>query len=149
MNIPQGGFPGGLILGALVGVVLQGARWEIILLMYLVPTVLYGGLMLGQAFPASRAKEQQIKLGSMAKEFVSPLFLFLLVLMAMIGFVELGTDSWIANITGNILANPTKGLYLFIWTSSLMFALRFFAGPIVDWISPLGLLFGAAVLGGG
>ena len=83
----------------------------------------------------------------MAKEFLSPLLLCLLVLMAMVGFVELGTDSWIANITGNLLADPKKGLYLFIWTSSLMFALRFFAGPIVDRISPLGLLFGAALFG--
>jgi hypothetical protein len=83
----------------------------------------------------------------MTKEFFSPLLLSLLMLMAMIGFVELGTDSWIANITGNLLADRTKGLYLFIWTSSLMFALRFFAGPIVDRISPLGLLFGAALLG--
>ena len=30
---------------------------------------------------------------------------------------------------------------LFVYTSSLMFALRFFAGPIVERTSPLGLLF--------
>ncbi len=42
----------------------------------------------------------------------------LLLLMAMVGFVELGTDSWISNITGNLLADPKKGLYLFIWTST-------------------------------
>ena len=71
----------------------------------------------------------------------------LLLLMAMVGFVELGTDSWISNITGNLLADPRKGLYLFIWTSSLMFALRFVAGPIVHRISPLGLLFVASCLG--
>jgi MFS family permease len=147
LNMLHAGFPGGLVLGALGGVALAGARWEVILLMYLVPTVVYGVLMFGQAFPASQAKVHQIRLASMAKEFMSPLLLCLLVLMAMIGFVELGTDSWIANITGNLLADPTKGLYLFIWTSSLMFALRFFAGPIVDRISPLGLLFGAALLG--
>jgi MFS family permease len=65
----------------------------------------------------------------------------------MVGFVELGTDSWITNITGTLLANPTKGLYLFIWTSALMFALRFCAGPIVERISPLGLLLAGACLG--
>ncbi len=67
--------------------------------------------------------------------------------MAMVGFVELGTDSWIVNITGNILADPKKGLYLLIWTSSLMFGLRFVAGPIVRRITPLGLLLCAACLG--
>jgi hypothetical protein len=70
----------------------------------------------------------------------------LLVLHALVGYVELGTDSWIANITGTILDDRNYGLLLFIWTSSLMFALRFFAGPIVHQISPLGLLFVSAVL---
>ena len=36
---------------------------------------------------------------------------------------------------------------LFVYTSSLMFILRFFAGPIVERTSPLGLLFVSAVLG--
>jgi hypothetical protein len=35
----------------------------------------------------------------------------------------------------------------FIWTNVLMFTLRFFAGPIVHKISPVGLLFVSAVLG--
>jgi hypothetical protein len=147
INALHAGFPGGLVLGALVGVVLAGARWEIILLMYLVPTLIYGVLMLGQTFPPSQAKAHRIPLSSMAREFSSPLLIMLLVLMAMVGFVELGTDSWIANITGALMADPKKGLYLFIWTSSLMFALRFVAGPIVHRISPLGLLFCAACLG--
>jgi MFS family permease len=147
LNMLHAGFPGGLVLGALVGVFLAGQRWEIILLMYLVPTVIYGILFFGQSLPVSQAKIYQISLGSMAKEFSSPLMLCLLLLMAMIGFVELGTDSWISNITGNLLADPKKGLYLFIWTSTLMFALRFVAGPIVHRISPLGLLFVASGFG--
>jgi MFS family permease len=147
LNMLHAGFPGGLVLGALVGVFLEGSRWELILLMYLVPTVIYGALFFGQALPASQARIYQSSIGSMAREFRSPLMISLLMLMAMVGFVELGTDSWISNITGNLLADPKKGLYLFIWTSSLMFALRFVAGPIVHRISPLGLLFVAACFG--
>src|SRR5262249_29585212 len=71
---------------------------------------------------------------------------FLFVLHAMVGYVELGTDSWITNITGRILDNKQYGLLLFVWTSGLMFILRFFAGPIVHQISPLGLLFVSALL---
>jgi hypothetical protein len=70
----------------------------------------------------------------------------LLVLHAMVGYVELGTDSWIANITGNIMASREKGLLLFVYTSSLMFALRFFAGPIVHKLSPLGLLAVSSII---
>ena len=147
LNMLHAGFPGGLVLGALVGVILAGGRWELILLMYLVPTVIYGALFFGQSLPASQAKIYEASVGSMAREFLSPLMLSLLLLMAMVGFVELGTDSWISNITGNLLADPKKGLYLFIWTSSLMFALRFVAGPIVHRISPLGLLCVASCFG--
>jgi len=147
LNMLHAGFPGGLVLGAVVGLVLAGSRWELILLMYLVPTLIYGALFLGQPIPASRARIYGASLGSMAREFRSPLMISLLLLMAMVGFVELGTDSWISNITGNLLDDPRKGLFLFIWTSSLMFALRFVAGPIVHRISPLGLLFVAASLG--
>ncbi len=75
------------------------------------------------------------------------LFALLLVIHALLGYVELGTDSWISNITGNILASPSKGLLLFVYTSSLMFILRFCAGPIVHKISPLGLLFVGATCG--
>jgi len=72
------------------------------------------------------------------------LFAVLLCIHAMLGYVELGTDSWIGNITGNILANASKGLLLFVYTSTLMTILRFCAGPIVHKISPLGLLFAGA-----
>ncbi|HSU68292.1 MAG TPA: hypothetical protein VLJ39_15545, partial [Tepidisphaeraceae bacterium] len=148
LNALHAGFPGGLVLGALFGVLLQGMRWEAILLTYLVPTVLYGVMILGQTFPHSQARIHHIPMKAMAREFASPVLIALLVLMAMVGFVELGTDSWIANITGNLLADPKKGLYLFIWTSMLMFVLRFCAGPILHRISPLGLLFCASCLGG-
>ena len=75
------------------------------------------------------------------------LLAFLLVVHAMVGYVELGTDSWISKITGAIMASPAKGLLLFVYTSALMFVLRFFAGPIVERISPLGLLATSAALG--
>jgi MFS family permease len=71
----------------------------------------------------------------------------LLVTHALVGYVELGTDSWIGKITGAIMEKKQYGLMLFVYTSSLMFILRFFAGPIVERTSPLGLLFASAILG--
>lgn len=75
------------------------------------------------------------------------LLAFLLLIHALVGYVELGTDSWISKITGTIMANPANGLLLFVYTSGLMFVLRFFAGPIVEKISPLGLLAISALFG--
>jgi MFS family permease len=72
---------------------------------------------------------------------------FLYILHAMVGYVELGTDSWITNITEQVLKSGTDAQLAFIWTNVLMFTLRFFAGPIVHKINPVGLLFGSACLG--
>jgi MFS family permease len=80
---------------------------------------------------------------------VGSLLLFVLFAThALIGAVELGTDGWIQNITGNILT-PGEGKILFVFTSLLMFALRFCAHFIEKnlKISPIGLLFICAVLG--
>jgi MFS family permease len=147
LNILHAGWPGGLILGALLGLALGTFRWEVQWAMFMVPVLVYGALMFGCKFPTSEASAAGVSLGTMLLEFLSPVLLLLLVLHAMVGYVELGTDSWISNITGTILENKNFGLMLFIWTSGLMFALRFFAGPIVHKISPLGLLFVSAILG--
>ena len=78
----------------------------------------------------------------------SILLFVLFIAHLLVGAVELGTDGWIQNITGNILT-PAQGKILFVFTSLLMFSLRFCA----DWIerhlriSPIGLLLICALLG--
>jgi MFS family permease len=72
---------------------------------------------------------------------------FLYLMHALVGYVELGTDSWITNITEQVLNSSTDAKLAFIWTNALMFTLRFFAGPIVHRINPIGLLFVSACLG--
>jgi len=200
LNILHAGWPGGLILGALLVLAFNYAgdiRWEIKMSLFLVPTLVYGLMMVGRRFPRSEASASGVTMPQMVQELgllgaavacaliglwlatnVLPAFgvpgvigwglavaalvvfgffsqfrlghwmlAFLLCIHALVGYVELGTDSWITNITGTILENPNYGLMLFIWTSGLMFIMRFFAGPIVHKISPLGLLFCSAVLG--
>jgi MFS family permease len=79
---------------------------------------------------------------------VGAILLFVLFIAhLLIGAVELGTDGWIQNITGNILT-PAEGKILFVFTSFLMFSLRFCADFIERHlrISPIGLLFICASL---
>src|SRR3954467_8497369 len=59
----------------------------------------------------------------------------------LVGAVELGTDGWIQNITGNILTT-SEGKILFVVTSLFMFLLRFCAHFIERnlKVSPIGLL---------
>ena len=73
----------------------------------------------------------------------------LYLLHALVGYVELGTDSWLPNIGDQVLSSANLALIAFIWTNLVMFGLRFFAGPIVHKISPLGLLFVSAIIGCG
>jgi MFS family permease len=75
------------------------------------------------------------------------LMVLLLILHSIQGYTELGTDSWISKITGAFFTTEKNGLLLFAYINGLMFALRFFAGPIIHKISPIGLLFASAVLG--
>lgn len=194
LNILHAGWPAGLIVGGLLSFfMVEKVQWEIQMAMFLIPTILYGLMLVGQKFPKSEASQKGVAYTDMLKQVgvlgaaiicvllgmffvkdlglstnlgwgiaaallilfgvitgftMGPVLLVLLLLIhAMVGYVELGTDSWIANITGNIMASKQKGLLLFVYTSGLMFVLRFFAGPIVHRISPLGLLCVSGCMG--
>ncbi|MCA9248565.1 MAG: MFS transporter [Planctomycetales bacterium] len=152
LNILHAGWPGGLIIGGLLAACFLGEnafvtqlRWEIPMALFLIPTVLYGVIVFKEYIPPSEAGAAGVGFGTMLKEFAAPMLLFLLFLHACVGYVELGTDSWISKITESLLTG--QGLILFVYASSIMFILRFFAGPIVERINPLGLLCMSALLG--
>jgi MFS family permease len=154
LNILHAGWPGGLIVGGLLAFAFVGEsakisflRWEIPMMFFLVPTLWYGVIVLKEKFPISEARAAGVKFADMLAEFAAPILLFLLFLHALVGYVELGTDSWITNITQPKLQQiGIDSVLLLVYTAGLMFVLRFFAGPIVERINPLGLLFVSAVL---
>jgi MFS family permease len=89
-----------------------------------------------------------IAVGVMTKFSMGSILLFVLfVTHALVGAVELGTDGWIQNITGNILT-PKQGNILLVWTSLIMFSLRFCAHFIENklGLSPVGILVVSAIL---
>ncbi|MBL9080722.1 MAG: MFS transporter [Planctomycetales bacterium] len=199
LNILHASWPAGMVLGAVAGWILDDAMqigWKYQLALYLVPTVIYGAMFMGQSFPKSEAAAKGASFAEMLKpvgllgaavacfllsKFFADIFkaseqadiigyavggtlliivgivtkfspgsilLFILFLThAMVGAVELGTDGWIQNITGNLFTSE-QGKYLFIWTSAIMFGLRFCAHFIEHSLklSPIGLLFVCAVI---
>jgi hypothetical protein len=89
-----------------------------------------------------------LAVAAMTKFSLGSVMLFILfVTHALVGAVELGTDSWIQNITGNLFSSQ-QGKALFIWTSVIMFGLRFCAHFIETrlGLSPIGLLLVSSVL---
>lgn len=76
-----------------------------------------------------------------------PILIFLCIIMMPLATTELGTDG---AITG-IMEEPMKAagfnpLWVLIYTSAIMMILRFFAGPVVHLLSPLGLLAACAAI---
>ena len=89
-----------------------------------------------------------IGVGILTKFSRGSILLFVLFIThALVGAVELGTDGWIQNITGNLF-DSQQGKMLFLWTSSIMFGLRFCAHFIETKLgfSPVSLLFTCAAI---
>jgi MFS family permease len=97
LNILHAGWPGGLVLGALVNLGLNqlpslgfdAVGWEIRWGIVFAPMLLYGVMMLGRPFPKSESHVSGISLGAMILTLVSPILLFLFFIHALIGYVEL------------------------------------------------------------
>ena len=70
-----------------------------------------------------------------------PMFILLMLIMIPLATTELGTDSWISPLMEPEMSKlGLSGGWVLVYTSLIMLILRFFAGPIVHKLSPLGLL---------
>ncbi|MPZ21020.1 MAG: MFS transporter [Luteitalea sp.] len=205
LNILHAGWPGGLVLGGLLAILVSdldpasmpGRLWQWQVALVLLPTFAYGLMLFKQRFPVQERVAANVPYFDMLREFGAgscfivcffliaglnqilvilgvptvglmaqlglalipavlfalyvrsfgrPVFVILLVVMVLLATTELGTDSWIADIMRSVLESPTLGMLFLVWTSLIMFVLRFFAGPIVHRIGPLGLLAASAAI---
>ncbi len=70
-----------------------------------------------------------------------PMMIFLCIVMFPLATTELGTDGAITGIMEGPLKEADQNpLWVLIYTSAIMTVLRFFSGPIVQKLTPLGLL---------
>jgi MFS family permease len=77
-----------------------------------------------------------------------PMFIFLLLVMMLLATTELGTESWISDLLTPVLKGfgSNAGSWVLIYTSVIVFGLRFFAGPLAHQFSPVGLLIGCSLM---
>lgn len=81
------------------------------------------------------------------RSFGRPVIVFLCVVMMPLGITELGTDGAITGIMEEPLKQAGRHpLLVLIYTSAIMTVLRFNAGPVVNKLTPLGLLAACAAL---
>ena len=75
------------------------------------------------------------------KSFGRVLLAVLILIMMPQAITELGTDGWITSLMSTPMeAAGHNPAWVLVYTSAIMVVLRFFAGPLVHKLSPLGLL---------
>ncbi len=149
LNILHAGWPAGMILGGIFAACFIGENawitelpWQYGLASFSIVVIAYGVMALPEKFPET-VGETAGSFATVFSCFASIPFLVLIVLHGLIGYMELGVDSWMTKLMENLLPNS---IIILVYTSFLMFVLRFFAGPIVHRVNPIGLLLGSSVI---
>lgn len=136
-------FPGGIVIGALASNLMTSAslnwQWQVGLI--LIPTLIYGYLILKSKFPAT--DERLHSTTDNLKHLITPLYLFLVVCMTFTATTELGTQQWIERI---LSASGTSPMIVLAMITGLMAIGRYYAGPVIHKFNPTGVLLGSAVL---
>ena len=136
-------FPGGIIIGSLISKFMTdaGLGWKPQMWVIMVPAISYAILFFGKTFPKPKV-EVATSLGNNLKAMLSPLYIFLIVCMALTAITEFGPGQWVGIILGSSGADPMLILAL---TAGLVTIGRFFAGPVVAALGQTGVLLGSAV----
>lgn len=142
-------FPGGVVIGGLAAFALDSVGipgWQIKIGLILIPTVAYGALLLGEAFPPTEGVEAGVSMGEMfSAAFTTPLMWVMLIAMAMTASVELGPNRWVPAV---LESGGMAGILVLVWINGLMAVMRYRAGDVVHRASPTGLLLVSAVISG-
>ena len=137
-------FPGGIVVGALISKFMTdfGFGWEAQMWIIMVPTIIYAVLFFGKTFPKPQV-EGATSLLENFKAMISPVYIFLIVCMALTAITEFGPNQWVNIVLSYSGAEPMIILALI---SGTMAVGRFFAGPVVGNLGQTGVLLISAVL---
>ena len=142
-------FPGGIVLGGLAAFALDSVgitSWQLKIALVLIPTAIYGYLLLGQRFPATEGVRSGVSMGEMFKSaLTTPLMLLMLLCMAMTASIEIGPNRWMPAV---LEAGGMAGILVLVYVNGIMAVMRYWAGPVVHRLSPTGILLLSAVLSG-
>src|SRR6266849_3802428 len=160
LNILHAWWPGGLIMSGLlaifvinpllpeiaprVGFDLGNSGWKLKMGILLIPLAIYGLLCMGQRFPVTERVQANVSTKEMFLEGLRPLFILWAFCMLLTASTELGPNQWQESVLKRTA--HVSGTLVFVYTSGLMFIMRFFAGPLAHRFSPIGMMTGSAVL---
>jgi MFS family permease len=81
---------------------------------------------------------------AMFSETLRPLFILWAFCMLLTASTELAPNTWLNSVLTRTAG--VSGTLVFVYTSGLMFIMRFFAGPLAHRLSPIGMMTGSAIL---
>lgn len=144
-------FPGGIVVGSLAALAIKTLfagegqpTWQLEIAIMIVPTLIYGWMVFTTKFPDVTAdKSDETNTGKNIKAMISPVFLLIAALMTITATTELGTQQWVGSLLESSGANP---LIILAIVTGLMAIGRYFAGPLVHALNPVGVLLFSAVV---
>lgn len=141
LNVLHAWWPGGLIIGGLLGVAIgsAGLGWQAQLAMIILPALVVVVLSAGVRFPPTERAAAGVSVGEMFRELLNPLFIILFLSMFLTAASELAPGQWVDLALSNTVRMP--GILLLVYVSGLMFVMRHFAGALVHTLSPIGVLW--------
>ncbi len=147
LNTLHAWWPGGLVIGGLMGVAMSGAGlgWQAKLFVVILPALAVVALSVGVRFPPTERAAAGVSMSEMFRELLNPLFLVLFCSMFLTAATELAPGQWVDFALSRTVHMP--GILLLVYVSALMFVMRHFAGPIVHKLSPVGLLWASCLMG--
>jgi len=149
LNILHAWWPGGIVIGGLLGVAITslGMPWELNMVVLMLPALVLAWMVASSVFPVTERVATGVSYGEMFMELAKrPLFWIFWLCMFLTAAAELAPGQWVNIALSNIVG--MQGILLLVYVSSLMFVMRHFAGPIVDRISSTGLMFVSCLAAG-
>lgn len=136
-------FPGGIVIGSLIsgGMESMSMGWQLQIAIMLIPTLIYAFLIFGQEFPKSLNIVSNTS--ENIKGLLNPLWIFIAICMTLTAATEFSTTQWVEKILQASGASPMLVLALI---TGLMAVGRYFAGPLVHRLNPVGVLWGSAII---
>lgn len=137
-------FPGGIVIGAITSKFMTdaGLSWKLQIAVMLLPTLIYGFMVIKQQFPQLHKTITTSTLSNI-KALSTPLFIFMVLCMTLTATTELGTQQWIDRILAASGASP---MLIMAMITGLMAVGRYFAGPVIHRLNPVGVLLSSAVI---
>jgi MFS family permease len=149
LNVLHAWWPGGLVIGGLLGYVMKTrlhVGWQVQYGIIIVPAAIYGLMLLGQPFPPTERKAAGVPTGEMWRQALRPLYIVLWGCMLLTAALELGPGRWVDAMLSSTVG--MKGILLLSYISALMFVMRHFAGPLAHKLSPVGLMWVSSLVAG-